>query len=258
MGSWAGEDIAGIAGWRISCLRLDSCHTILCCHSLFYKVAPNVRLIRCNPAAAAAPVCFYLRLLWHQPPIKLGYLGGQRKGWRPDLFQSAFPLSTSRLEAPRQTGSLKGVRLIGSEAHLVLVLCSLTDCCLRSLDREICQDHPFRYRLTIGLGSLWRCSILVGQAAKICGPPWTGHLGYNLLSRIDILHGSNCPPVVFFSVKCVTEHLNLHATSESGHDAHVMGGLIWVNTLLLSTGTFKPSQSPGSVPGRIIQGNALG
>ena len=137
----------------------------------------------------------------------------------------------------------------------MLVLCSLKDCCLRSLDREICQDHPFRYRLTIGLGSFGR---VVGQAAKSCGPPWTGQLGYNLLSRIDILHGSNCPPVVFFSVKCVTEHLNLHATSESGHDAHVMGGLIWVNTLLLSTGTFKPSQSPGSVPGRIIQGNAPG
>ena len=41
-------------------VRLDSCHTILCCHSLFHKVAPNVRLIRCNPAAA--PVCFYLPL----------------------------------------------------------------------------------------------------------------------------------------------------------------------------------------------------
>ena len=59
MGSWAGEDIAGIAGWGISCLRLDSCHTILCCHSLFYKMAPNVRLIR---YVAAAPVCFYLPL----------------------------------------------------------------------------------------------------------------------------------------------------------------------------------------------------
>ena len=60
---------------------------------------------------------------------------------------------------------------------------------------------------------------------------------------------------VFFSVKCVTEHQNLHATSQSGHEAHVMGRLIWVNTLLLlkythlsvpwkCAGPYNPRQRP--------------
>ena len=151
--------------------------------------------------------------------------------------------------------------------HLVLVLCSRTDCCcLRSLDREICQDHPFRYRLT-HLSHQWDWSLcgrvqvyrqMWGKEPKVAVHP--GPASWTTIYCLELIFCTVQigPPVVFFSVKCVTEHLNLHATSESGHDAHVMGGLIWVNTLLLSTGTFKPSQSPGSVPGRIIQGNALG
>ena len=186
----------------------------------------------------------------HKPRLS----GLQRKGWRPDLFQSAtgvFPLETSRLEARRQTGSLKGVRLIGSEAHLVLVLCSRTDCCcLRSLDREICQDHPFRYRLT-HLSNQWDWSLCgrVQVYRQMWGkePKVAVHPGPATWATIYCLELIFCtvqiapPERVFFSVKCVTEHLNLHATSESGHGAHVMGRLIWVNTLLLSTGTFKPS-----------------
>ena len=100
MGSWAGEDIAGIAGWRISCLRLDSCHTILCCHSLFYKVAPNVRLIRCNPAAAAAPVCFYLPLA--PAPHKARLSGRAKKRLAPGFVSisiSSLDQSTGSSEA---------------------------------------------------------------------------------------------------------------------------------------------------------------
>ena len=91
VGSWAEEDIAGIAGWRISCAVRQLPYNPMLPQSLLQ----NVRLIS-NPAAGPPPVSSYLRLLWHQLPIKLGYLGGQRKGWRSDLFQSADVYFLSR------------------------------------------------------------------------------------------------------------------------------------------------------------------
>ena len=76
VGSWAEQDIARIAGWRISCavrLRYNSIYH----SSPFYKMTPNVRLIR------------YCCAMLHQSlissssgtcsPINLGYLGGKEK-----------------------------------------------------------------------------------------------------------------------------------------------------------------------------------
>ena len=88
MGSWAEEDIAGIAGWGISCAVRHPPY-----NSPFYKMPPNVRLIRYCNHSAAAPVCSYL--LWHQLPIKLGYLGGKEKAGARICFnqQPAYFLS---------------------------------------------------------------------------------------------------------------------------------------------------------------------
>ena len=75
------------------------------------------------------------------------------------------------------------------------------------------------------------------MACDVLGLPWTLAPTWPTIYCLELIFCTVqiAPPErVFFSVKCVTEHLNLHATSESRHEGRVMEGLIWVNTLPLN------------------------